>query len=1017
MSKKLCYLVAFLVILGLVVPAMAQPGKGFILVERYQGGGIDYNLDNLKNNSNYPNNPASSFWDNDYDQPDIGSNDYWGERYRGYLSPPQTGDYTFWIASDDDSEFYLSTDDKPANIKLICSVEGWTGYQNFAGTEGAPGSNQKSKTTVKLEVGKRYYTEAMFSDGTGGGHMSVAWGGPGIGAGPIVIAGKYLSAWIRDPEPMFQAQNPSPADGATGVLMPMVTILTWTKGVTAALHDVYFGTDPNPPKVGRQGYETFFSMVPLTPGTTYYWKVDEVEASGTIHQGKVWSFTAAPLSAFAPTPRNGDKWIDPDGDLAWQGGTNALSHDVYFGTDRNAVANRDPSVKKGDKLAVPLLELPALQQGTVYYWLVDEYDTADVKHEGEVWSFTTNTPGGGAKAEYFRNITVSGAPFLTQIETEINHSWGDPGGPAPGVDDNFSARWTADLEIAIADAYTFIATSDDGVRLWLNDQQIVDTWWDRGTTDSVTAPQSLQPGIYSLRMEYYEAGGGAVAQLSWQSPNFARQIIPAGPLQPPVRAKPVNPQSGDVNVPQDVTLMWSAGEKAVSHDVYFGTDEAAVAAATPADAAIFQGNQALDKNTFAPGALEWNKTYYWKVDEVNTASADSPWKGSVWKFTTADFLVVDDFESYTDEVEGRIFQTWIDGWGFTEPAPGNPGNGTGATVGYIDPPFAENSIVKNGGQSMPLGYNNADSPNYSETERTFASPQNWTVNGVNTLSLQVRGYPQATSVPVTETGGKMSLTGSGADIWGASDQFTYAYKTLSGDATIVAKVTSNGTGSDAWAKGGVMIRDSLNGDSASAQMVMTGGNGNGGAFQNRATAGLDMGANDATSNTTVSTVIAPPYWVKLERIGDTFNAYTSPDGSAWTMLASADVVMTAPVYIGICVTAHFATEQRTFQFEGIKTTGSVTGAWQGAEIMSPLYNSPQDLYVAIQDSTNKVAVVKDATAVNSATWVEVQMPLSSFTGVSMTKVKKIFIGVGDRTNPVADGTGMLFVDDIRVIKQ
>jgi hypothetical protein len=317
---------------------------------------------------------------------------------------------------------------------------------------------------------------------------------------------------------------------------------------------------------------------------------------------------------------------------------------------------------------------------------------------------------------------------------------------------------------------------------------------------------------------------------------------------------------------------------------------------------------------------------------------------------------------------------------------------------------------------MPLAYNNADSPNYSETGRTFASPQNWTVNGVNTLSLQVRGYPQATSVAVTETGGKMSLTGGGADIWGASDQFTYAYKTLSGDGTIVAKVTSNGTGSDAWAKGGAMIRDSLDGDSASAQMVMTGGNGNGGAFQNRATAGLDMGANDATSNTTVTTVIAPPYWVKLERIGDSFTGYTSPDGSAWTMVASADVVMTAPVYIGICVTAHLATEQRTFQFESIKTTGSVTGAWQGAQIDSPRYNSPQNLYVAIQDSTNKIAVVKDATVVNSATWTEVQMPLSSFSGVSMTKVKKIFIGVGDRTNPVADGTGMLFIDDIRVIK-
>jgi len=129
-----------------------------------------------------------------------------------------------------------------------------------------------------------------------------------------------------------------------------------------------------------------------------------------------------------------------------------------------------------------------------------------------------------------------------------------------------------------------------------------------------------------------------------------------------------------------------------------------------------------------------------------------------------------------------------------------------------------------------------------------------------------------------------------------------------------------------------------------------------------------------------------------------------------------DVVMSDPVYVGICVTANAPAEQRIYQFENIKTTGGVTGQWQGAVISSPWHNSPQELYVAIQDSTGKIAVVPDATAVNSASWVDVQMPLSSFTGVNMTKVKKMFIGVGNRNTPVADGTGMLFIDDIRLVK-
>jgi len=317
---------------------------------------------------------------------------------------------------------------------------------------------------------------------------------------------------------------------------------------------------------------------------------------------------------------------------------------------------------------------------------------------------------------------------------------------------------------------------------------------------------------------------------------------------------------------------------------------------------------------------------------------------------------------------------------------------------------------------MPLGYNNADSPYYSETDRTFGTPVNWTVNGMNTLSLQVRGYPQPTATAVTETGGKMTLTGDGADIWGATDEFTYAYKTLNGDGTIVAKVVSNGTGSNTWAKGGVMIRDSLDGESASVQMCLTGSAGNGGVFQNRASAGLDMGANDATSNTQSGVVIAPPYWVKLERFGDAFAGYVSSDGATWVNVGTQDVIMAAPVYIGLCVTSHAPGEQRTFQFDSIKTTGSVTGQWQGAVIASPKYNTAQDLYVAIQDSANKTAVVTNATAVNAADWVEVQMPLSSFSGVNMTKVKKMTIGVGNRNSPAADGSGMLFIDDIRVIK-
>jgi hypothetical protein len=817
---------------------------------------------------------------------------------------------------------------------------------------------------------------------------------------------------------VYTATSPSPVDGAKGVTMGL---LSWAKGDTATLHDVYIGTDPATlvKQANPMPTQTMFFYMAIAPGTTYYWRVDEREAgaNGKVYTGDVWSFTVQPLTAYNPTPLDGDKWQDVDVDLAWLPGQNATKHDVYFGTDQAKVAARDPSTLKAAGQVAMTYDPGTLAQKTTYYWAVDE-EVLGKKVAGEVWSLTTIGPNaGGAKGEYFNNTSLSGLPVLTRIDPTIDVTAAIG---APVIDGSWSARWTADLEIVKPDTYMFALNCHAGTRMWIDGQLIIDKWVMPGVGAPTVVSKyfsllvPLAKGVHSLQVEYMSTGTNAET-LSWSTATMAEVTVPAGPLQPPVRAKATYPQDKDVNVPQDVTLTWSAGQFAASHDVYFGEAEAAVAAATPADAGIYKGSQALENTTYTPGALEWNKTYYWRVDEVNDATEGSPWKGAVWSFTTADFLVVDDFESYTDDVEGRIFQTWIDGWGFTEPAPGNPGNGTGATVGYTDPPFSEHTIVHGGGSSMPFGYNNADSPFYSETDRTFDSPQNWTVNGVKTLSLQVRGYPQITSVPVTETGGKMTLTGSGTDIWNNSDDFTYAYKSFSGDGTIVAKVTSNGTGTNAWAKGGVMIRDSLDGGSMQALMAMTAHTataaaGNGASLQYRATTNGGSGNYDSVN------VVAPPYWVKLERFGSTFTGSVSADGTSWALIGSQEVVMTDPVYIGIAVTAHVAGEQRTYQFEGIKTTGSVTGAWQGAAINSPRYNSAQDFYVAIQDSTNKTAVVKNATAVNSAVWTEVQIPLSDFAGVSMTKVKKMFIGVGNRNAPVADGTGMLFIDDIRVIK-
>ncbi len=567
----------------------------------------------------------------------------------------------------------------------------------------------------------------------------------------FVVSGLCLAPLVAGAAGL-KATNPNPADGATGVASPL---LQWKAAEGIVLHNVFLGTTPDltaANQVGTRVPMTMYWHIPgFQPGMTYYWRVDSVKIDGTTVPGDLWHFTTAPVQAFNPRPWDKSRWIHLDVELSWTPGSGAQSHDVYFGTDQAAVTARDASVFKGNR-AMPSYAPGALTEMTTYYWAVDEHTTSGQTNPGAVWCFTTTGPGGGVKAEYFNGMDPTGEPALARVDPAIDFSWGDPGGPGTPIGvDQFSARWTADLEGPLTGPVTLYTSSDDGVRLWLDGKLIINNWSDHGTTEDQATVNMVVGQIYSLRMEYYENGGGAVATLSWAAFGMDKEIIPAGPLQLPLHARCSYPAAGAADVPQALVLRWEAGTEAAQHDVYFGDSAEAVASATPDSADVYQGRQGLDELSFDPGSLQWNKTYYWRVDEINSAQAGSPWTGRVWDFTTADFIVVDDFEQYTDNVDAgqAIFQTWVDGWT----------NNNGSRVGYINPPFAEQKIVTGGSQSMPLDYNNVGSPYLSEAERTWDTPQDWTVNGVTTLLLNFRGgsrnAEESLYVKVEDSAGKV----------------------------------------------------------------------------------------------------------------------------------------------------------------------------------------------------------------------------------------------------------------------
>ena len=548
-----------------------------------------------------------------------------------------------------------------------------------------------------------------------------------------------------------KAYAPTPADG---VLNEGNWVrLNWLPGEGAVSHDVYFGSSFDNVNEGAEdtyygNHSTLYFIVGiancpcpdgLIPGTTYYWRIDEVRADGTIaEKGDIWSFTVPSNCAYFPEPPDGAKFIDVNPELSWTLGFDAKLHAVYFGDnfdDVNDVEGLIPSF--------PAVYRPGpLEPGKTYYWRVDEFDAFNT-YKGPVWSFTTAGLSGGLRADYYKGMDLMNHA-LRRIDPQINFSWGD-GEPDNSVGaNNFSVRWTGEVEAAFTERYTFYTNTDDGARLWVNGKQLVNDWNNHGATENLGMINLVAGQFYSIVMEYYEDGGGAVAELRWSSPHTPKQLIPQAALSLPVRAGNPNPSNNAADVKRDRILKWTAGENAVSHEVYFGTDKDAVS-----NAAIgspqHKASRTLGDEIYDPGLLDWETTYYWRVDEFNDLNPDSPWVGCVWSFTTADFPVIDDFEVY-DVGNDEIWWAWKDGLGYVahDNQPAYLGNGTGSAVGDdFTASYTEETIVHAGLQSMPLSYDN-NKPgyfNYSETQLTLSYPRDWTEKDPNALSLWFHGDP------------------------------------------------------------------------------------------------------------------------------------------------------------------------------------------------------------------------------------------------------------------------------------
>jgi len=565
----------------------------------------------------------------------------------------------------------------PANSATDVSVNadlswnagsGATSHDVYFGTDSTPDSGEFQGNQ----------TATTFEPGTMSNSTTYYWRIDEVNAQGTTTGNIWNFTTESGATPPGQASNPSPADSATAISID--ADLSWTAGSGSTSSDVYFGTDSTPDAGEFQGNQTATTYEPgtMSYSTTYYWRIDEINAQGTT-TGNVWSFTteaAPPLPGQASNPSPADSATDVSiaADLSWTAGSNSTSHDVYFGTS-------SPGTFQGNQTAVTF-DPGTMDNDTTYYWRIDEINTSGTT-TGIVWSFTTVTAGGPVTEEFGDAANTDHPGTIEDIYTNVgapttNHStsiqlcvytW-----PADTVANTTIIKW--DLSAIPTDAtvteatlylYQFEAVGDASydvpVHKIINVNPVIsalnwntydgtNSWTagaDGGQGDTAAAEdtQALDNTINEYKTwnvtnmvaDWVAAPSGNYGMLlnsdSVASVDSHRYFVSTDDTDPSKRPKLIvtysagatppgqasNPSPADTatNVSINADLSWTAGSGADSHDVYFGTSSPGA----------FQGNQTAA--TFDTGSMSNDTTYYWRIDEVNTAGTTT---GVVWNFTT-----------------------------------------------------------------------------------------------------------------------------------------------------------------------------------------------------------------------------------------------------------------------------------------------------------------------------------------------------------------------------------------------
>jgi len=746
----------------------------------------------------------------------------------------------------------------------------------------------------------------------------------------------------------------TPANGATGIATTG-TSLTWNGGLWGQLYDIYFGTNPNPPlvasnqKLGPSQFATdyrTYALPTLQPGTTYYWKIVSKTMAYVTAAGPVWSFMTAgtapndqPPTVSITAPANGATYTAPASititATASDSDGTVTKVDFYAGNTLLGTATAAPYSFTWNNVAAGTYNLTAVATdngnatttstavsvtvGPGQSSLPPGWTNTDVGATGATGSatyangtFTVQGAGadvwGTADAFQYVYLPMNGdGSIQARVATVSNQAaWVKAGvmirgSLSPSSAQAFmlvsSAKGLA-FQRRVADGNTSVSTAGSmstaprWVKLTRAGNVITayesadGTTWTTVGSDTFTMSTNVLAG---LAVSSHISGTLATA-------TFDNVTTTATPTPPSVTI--TSPANGAIfTAPATIAIAATASSTT----------------STIARVDFYNGSAFIGSSASAPYGMTWSNVAVGTYSLTAVATDGNGVKG-----TSAPVSVT--VNPPANMPPSVSITSPANGATYTAPASvtitANASDSDG-TVTKVD--FYAGGTLLGTATSAPYSFTwtNVAAGSYSLTAVATDNGGATTTSTAIAITVNVSSLPSGWAdsdigaVPfpgsASYSSGTFTVTGSGADIWGTADAFHYAYRPMTGDGTIIARVATVQNVAT-WVKAGVMIRETLNPGSTHAFILVSAAKGV--AFQRRdATGGISV--NTAGSLSTA------PHWVKLTRSGNTFSAYESADGTTWTLVGTDTIAMGSNVYVGLAVTSHTTSASATCTFDSV----------------------------------------------------------------------------------------------------